>query len=375
MSILQQDHWDATIGAVLEAFDLGSTRFVRPLGGTATPKFEVEVPRGRFVVRARPGEFATVPMTQYEGLPVPSPQLRPDGRSWLVLETMTFEVLSWVDGEYFKRQDLQLLRNLGGCLARFHGSRAAELPIEKDGFVREDDPECLMPYLEQLLRLCRTDREVAQIRQIINQLNLVAEELDRNLRPRLPVAITHGDFHPGNIRFNNSAVSALYDFDYLSKQARLRDVCDSLMFFAAGHDNQLDTDDIVSLTQPYRWDEQRSRILLQGYQELLPLTDIEWEAFPWMLRSIWLQNRLRGSRKLPPEKRLAYVLDKFFEVTEWLDEEAPRCFRRLKSEMECPPDVRVDASHDLPRETQPVSRQPRTQSAPGPTRATEQNKS
>jgi hypothetical protein len=57
---------------------------------------------------------------------------------------------------------------------------------------------------------------------------------------------------------------------------------------------------------------------------------LEWEAIPLVIRSQWLQCRLRGSRKTPDEKKVAYVLDRFFEVIDWLDRDAAAFFERVQ---------------------------------------------
>jgi len=103
------------------------------------------------------------------------------------------------------------------------------------------------------------------------------------------------------------------------------------MFFAADRERPIDPDDIRSLTQPFTLDPPRCRHVLDGYQQIASLTGAEWEAMPWLIRSQWLQIRLRGSRKVPPEQKLAFVFDGFFQVVRWLDEQAPAFFERLRS--------------------------------------------
>ena len=80
--------------------------------------------------------------------------------------------------------------------------------------------------------------------------------------------------------------------------------------------------DIVSLVQPFRLDPHRSRILLEGYQGVSAFVPEEWQAVGWILRSQWCQIRLRGSRKVPQDRKVSFVLDRFFEVIDWLDHHA-----------------------------------------------------
>ena len=93
-----------------------------------------------------------------------------------------------------------------------------------------------------------------------------------------------------------------------ARMARVRDVCDALMFFAADRPQPVDPGDIRSLTAPYRLDADQAAVLLEGYATHSPLVECEWEAIPWVLRSQWCQIRLRGGRKVPEQDRLAFVL-------------------------------------------------------------------
>jgi Ser/Thr protein kinase RdoA (MazF antagonist) len=187
--------------------------------------------------------------------------------------------------------------------------------------------------VDGLESLCDSERHGRDLERIREQLILVRRELDGGLWPELPKAVIHGDVHPGNVRFRNSRVSALYDFDYLSTQARVRDLCDALMFFAATRDQPLDPDDIYSLTAPYRLDADGAVVLLEGYSSTSPLVECEWEAIPWILRSLWCQNRLRGSRKVEDGEKLAFVLDGFFDQIGWLDRSATGFIAMLRKRL------------------------------------------
>ena len=334
------DKYQDSVAGVMAAFNLGKPACVWPLGGTATPKFAVEVPNGRFVVRVRPCEFAQEPTIRFDhemlwrlaqaGLPVPCPQKRLDQTSWFHLGEHVVEVLSYVEGQPFEENDYDAIGNVGQFLARFHTTLNDDIPHGKDGFIREDHPDLLVEYVTQLGRLCNTKTQTAQIRQIDQQLDIVRDKLDSGLYARLPRAVVHGDIHPGNLQFRDSRVSAVYDFDYLSLQARTRDVCDAVMFFASRRNSIIDPDDIHSLTQPFEPDFERTLILLKGYQDIVKLTEIEIQTLPLLIRSVWIQIRLRGSRKVRQGEKVSFVLDGFFEPIDWLDHHAEVFFEQLR---------------------------------------------
>ena len=109
----------------------------------------------------------------------------------------------------------------------------------KEGFLREDHPDLLLPYVRQIEMLCQSADEVGTGRDgSASRSSSFGENLDSRLWPRLPKAVTHGDIHPGNVRFRNSQVAAVYDFDYLSVQARVHDIAHALIFFAARRDRR-----------------------------------------------------------------------------------------------------------------------------------------
>jgi len=106
---------------------------------------------------------------------------------------------------------------------------------------------------------------------------------------------------------------------YANVQARARDLTDGLMFFASRRDGPVHPEQIRSLTQSMTPDADRCRRLIEGYQSGVGLTDLEWEALPLLIRSRWVQMRLRGARKVPDEDKVDFVLEEFFGVIDWPD--------------------------------------------------------
>jgi Ser/Thr protein kinase RdoA (MazF antagonist) len=230
-----------------------------------------------------------------------------------------YEVLQWRDGQPFAAGDRPRLAEIGRTLARFHAALAGDFPPGKEGWLREDHPTLMRPYVSALRRLAADADQLAALDAINRQIDRVAEMLDGRLWLDLPRAVIHGDFHSGNIRFAGPRLAAIYDFDYASVQPRLRDLCDAVIAFASRRPSGVDPDDIRSLTQPFEPLPQPAADIFAAYHGVSPLVEAEWQALGWLIRSRWIQMRLRGSRKVSDADKLAFVLDGFFDVTGWLD--------------------------------------------------------
>lgn len=322
---------------VLKAFDLQPPYEIGRLGGTASRKWSVNCIMGRFVLRIRPEEFADAGSTRFDHevmlrlsaahFPVPRPRRTPDGRTWITSDAGVYECLSWIEGDASSAD----LHALGSFVARFHAALGKDAQLGKDGKLREDHPDLMEPFLASLRGRATNNGQRLGLERIANEILTVRANLDEKLFSILPRAVIHGDLHPGNMRFRGGEVAALYDFDYLSRQARVRDLSDCLMFFASRREQPLQADDIRSLTQPFVPEVARCRMVLDGYQKVSRLTDEEWRALPWLMRSRWIQIRLRGCRKVAETDKLPFVLERFFDVIEWLERDGPDFFRKLRS--------------------------------------------
>ena len=336
MNQLIDDKW---VDQVSAAYGWSKLSQLEVLGGTAARTFAFEVNQKKFVVRARPQEFSGPEQIEFDhhilrrwadaGLPVPHPQRQSNGTSWVEHQGVVYEVMSWADGTPFVEGDLDAIKSVGQMLGTLHRTPVGDMPSGKEGFLREDHPQLLWPYLEGLLERRVSSEETKALHEIKNLLREIETAWVERPYEDLPSAIIHGDLHPGNVRFRNSRVSALYDFDYLSRQARARDVCDGLMFFAAKRPMELNANDIDSLTQVFQIEFDWARALLEGYQENISFTKNEWKVLPLLIRSRWLQIRLRGSRKVEESRKVEFVLDRFFDVIRWLDKEANNFFTAI----------------------------------------------
>ena len=280
---------------ITAAFDVGRPTSAQPVGA--------------FLLRRRPDEFAVQEYAAFDhaavtrmadaGLPVP----RPLGH--VSVNGGVFEMYTWLDAPPASDASPGAV---GRFLADMHRVFAGGAPAGKEGMLREDHPDLIEPYVNQLRALPGAPQ--ADLDAVVEQLNLVRSYLGDEHWRSLPQTVIHGDLHPGNLHVVGDVVVGLFDFDYLSVQARVRDLGDAMIFFA-DRPRLYHTDNIHSLVQPFTLNGDHCRALIDAYD---PLTDDERAALPWVLRSRCLQMKLRAIRKVADNRKLDIVFDGLFET-------------------------------------------------------------
>ena len=328
-----RDTATGTLRPILDAFALGPPLAIHDAGGTAARKWRVRTAAGCVLVRRRPAEFAdperiafvhaALARLRAAGVPAPALRIARNGATWVDHDAHTFEVLEWLDADPFPVGDVAAIADVGRTLARFHAAGEPPASGEAGPVPREDHPDVLAPCLAPLDALAGSAAEHCRLGLLADQVAMVRSRLDSALYASLPHRLIHGDVHPGNLGFRGHRVAAVYDFDYLARQARVRDVADGLIFFASRRDHRLEPDDIRSLTQPFHLDRTWGNVLLAGYQSRDRLTEPEWLALPLLMRSRWLQMRIRGARKVAAREKIAFVLDTLFPQLEHLRDALP----------------------------------------------------
>ncbi len=128
---------------------------------------------------------------------------------------------------------------------------------------------------QELQKLWRTDREYLL-------------GLDRRAGESLrAVSVIHGDFHPGNIKFDEGEISGIFDFDNLMHAPKLLDLAICLAQFKYWH-AETTRDTLTEAARP----------LLEGYQSLSKLTEGEVRLV-MDLTSFWLWKQVAWTLKTP----------------------------------------------------------------------------
>jgi Ser/Thr protein kinase RdoA (MazF antagonist) len=316
---------------VLHSFpSLGAIRDVTREGGTAGRNLTFLAGNRRYFLRGRNPKYSSDEEILYDhslmkylarkGILAPIPLVSSQDKPWLRLNGRVYELYDYIAGRRFDDESADDLRNAAMALAKYHAAVGGFVPQGRKprAEMREDHPSLIKPILEELLSrsrgsACRT------IAYLIDQLDLIQAMLPDSAYWRLPQAVIHGDFHPANIIFGYDDRVYFTDFDWASVQARARDVSDGIIFFAARRKMPIVGDDIESLTQTFKIDLERSKIFLDAYGGINRLDNEEIEVLPWLIRSRWIQARAKGSKKVPQDRGLEYVIKGVEEPLRWLD--------------------------------------------------------
>lgn len=295
------------------------------IGGTAGTNAHFRTAEGEYFLRGRAAEHADLGQIAYDhellaylagrGLPVQPPMHNRDEATVTRLGERLFELFVWVEGEEFCPGQRERLVDLGRRVAELHAA-AAEYRKRKDK-PWEQDPTFLLAELDRHAGPCGAagkERLLERVRQELRQLEPM---LGAEVRATLPHAVVHGDLHPANAKFAGQRLVGLFDWDWANYQMRITDVADAVFFFARR--GQFDAGEIWSLTSAPSIDADAAKELLAAYETVTALTDRERELLPAFLSARWLQERIRGMRKVAVERRLEF-LDRDGDLMEVLAE-------------------------------------------------------
>jgi len=337
MSGKDEDEWVA----VLSHYDLGALRGIEAGGGTAAPKVWVQAERGRYLLRQRRPASSIPDVVRFDhgviqalaaaGLPCVPPERTRSGETWVQRGDAAYELFRYVpDLERFRQGNLAQISAAGETLARFHRTTRDLQPPGAKPWPPEHEIGAMYRTLAETLPGAPG---TPIMRAAGAEMLASAERLRRRFAeidvPSLPHVIIHGDYTPANILFRGDAVGGIFDMDWVSRQARLIDIGEALIFFAFRRASDIAPDRIASLVQTWEPDERGARAFLTAYQSLWPLGADESQILPLYMWQTWLGVRIRAMRKVAPAQQLALLTTGALRPLRWLEQEAPSAMADL----------------------------------------------
>jgi len=341
------------IRSLLAAYGLGDILDITHHSGTAAPTWRVTTSRGTWLLRTRGARTSTDEAIAFDhglrrhlvanGIPTAAPVPTKEEKTFTRHEDKAYEVYAFLEGKPYGAAPPEAVIHASSTLARFHlvastyaaARRSASLAQYGTlGFPetseRMEDPLLLEKVYEwvETLRVFRDyEAEAETCRKWIRRL---LDAFGREVYDGLPHALTHGDYTPANLIFDDSGqVAGIFDFDWARWAARVRDVADGMYFFSADRRSPLQPSDIWSLTDTADFQVERCVYWLRAYAEISPLTAEEIQSIPLAFAARWLSIRVEGMAKVPAKDRVRFCYRDVRDPLEWLDRHWPEVTKRL----------------------------------------------
>jgi Ser/Thr protein kinase RdoA (MazF antagonist) len=298
-------------------------------GGTANQNYLVVHGPDRYFLRRRSPRYidpaqitfdhALMRRTAEAGLIGPNPLPTVEGDTVARVGEAVYELHRFIEGMPADWTSLEHLREAARTLRRFHEATSAFNPPMPKDWPRDDAPERIRRGLDELRTVLSDPETRAILDRLADRTDRIESALPDAAYWSLPTQIVHGDFHPGNVLVTPQGLG-LFDFDCASRQPRIRDLADGILYFCARRDGPFDASTITRLTRECELDSARNRIFLEAYG---PLAPEELNALPWVIAARWIYSRVHGRRKLPRYEWPRYATEGILTPLNQLESSVP----------------------------------------------------
>lgn len=286
---------------VLSHYDLGVLRSVRvfPRGSRRAPKLRIIAERGEFVLKRRaPGRdepprvaFAHGVIRRLAAAGYPVADLialrdGPDGATMVRTGGHAYELFRYVEGhrEPGTRASAGAAGDALGRLHRILADHETRQPFRSASF---HGAAGVASALRGIPGAVAAAARRAPSRTLAKRCDLLASAYAEAAQRAAetgpadwPIAVIHGDWHPGNLVYRDERIAGVLDFDSARVEPRVMDVANGALQFSMRS---------AGAGSPETWpdglDLPRIEALLLGYNRAaaMPLTAGERRALPWLI--------------------------------------------------------------------------------------------
>lgn len=291
---------------------------ISPGSGTANASVVMDAPEGRLLLRRRNPRYAREDWVRFDhallshlaarDVPVPQAIRAENGAGWVVEEGAIYELFEFIEGQPHRPGDPAQLRAAGETLARIHLSAQGFRPPASKQWGRFHDPKEAAQWLDELLAIAEDPGQRQALALAVQQTQELARRLTDRAYRRLPQAIVQADYHPANLLFRGGEVAGVFDWDWASRQPRMVDLADGLLFFCGVRESPVIGADIWSLSEAFEIDPERVAFFGAGYTSLIAPEATELAVLPDLMRARWLYSRADAAmRKVEGARRVEFV--------------------------------------------------------------------
>lgn len=296
---------------VLSHFDLGVVERVREFrrGSRRSPKLRIFSELGQFLLKRRaPGrdDEARVDLAHQlqarlsgEGFPIAPLIPTRDGATVVRVEGRTYELFRYVESSGYAKSP-EAAAAAGDALGRLHaitGTFTHASELSHGSFHASRNVEQAfeqIPTAVQAVEPSLDERDLARTCRLLRKGYLEAmRRVETSGWAEFPRQVIHGDWHPGNVLFQDERVVAVLDFDSARIEPRVVDVANGLIQFT-----MLMSADEDPTAWPEGFDGRRMESFLQSYdltvrsdgtarpterRQDAGLSKAEQDALPWLM--------------------------------------------------------------------------------------------
>lgn len=316
--------------AILDGYNLGRWRRCTYIErGYVNEKWLLESEKGSFLLKRRraslrepslvQGHHALVQHLRGAGFPAPALVRNTRGEPYLLQAGEIYELQKYVTGDPFDASEPAHLSAAACMLGSYHNAvrgfdhQALHRPQERYGAV------ALARAVQGLLPAWRASR-IAELNRLVCELDEQVHELDARYLEfgRLPEVVIHGDYHGGNLIFQEGNVAAVVDYDLAHWAARAMEVAESIIAFCTDPGWEL-----LHIVYPGALDLEAVDRFVTAYQAVAPMSEAEVRALPDMIRTIWLCASLEPPLE-PPLSRgpASLALPELLALAKWAQQHA-----------------------------------------------------
>ena len=267
---------DEELEAFIDSYDIGALLSYKGIAeGVENSNFLIHTETGSYILtlyekRVNPNDLpfflGLMEHLSERGLNCPTPVKNRDGKSLGHLAGRPAAIVTFLEGMWVRRPNVDHCEQLGVALAQMH--------LAGEGFALTRDNALSVSGWRPLFAMCadRADNVEKGLKaEIENEL----EQFETNWPSNLPKGVIHADLFPDNVFFLRKNLSGLIDFYFACNDLLSYDIAICINAWC------FEPDDMFNVT--------KTRALLKGYQSVRKLTKDEYDVLPLLCRGAALR--------------------------------------------------------------------------------------